>query len=343
MSLLKKTGKAMADIIPGLGRLTFDSDLGTIFVTSGTGVIGYRVAMSLLEAGFKNVKVGIWKGERQSGPGSSDESFADNIAQVLTKSGAEVVDFDWTDPKCYDEVLKDVKTIFCSLPHVEMWSEVFPAFLLKCREKKIEHFIKVSFLHNEKYRQNVPFCKFHSSCDDFVEVSSKSSRISYTILAASHLMSTPLLHQGTVLTEDHKYVTASYGMGINYVSPNDVADAAMVVLNDLQKHRNKVYNLTGAGPVTDRRVAKYLGKAYGAEIQHVELGYHDYVKDVKARGLPEWLVKDSAAFEKMKATGIDEDFNTYTKDLETLIGKTPETFEEYLANKDSQRPGKTFP
>mmetsp|Transcript_282 Transcript_282/g.690 ORF Transcript_282/g.690 Transcript_282/m.690 type:complete len:94 (-) Transcript_282:1440-1721(-) len=57
MSFLKKTGKAMADVIPGLGKLTFDDDLGKIFVTSGTGVVGYRVAMSLLEQGQKEVRV----------------------------------------------------------------------------------------------------------------------------------------------------------------------------------------------------------------------------------------------------------------------------------------------
>mmetsp|Transcript_281 Transcript_281/g.686 ORF Transcript_281/g.686 Transcript_281/m.686 type:complete len:142 (-) Transcript_281:1361-1786(-) len=57
MSFLKKTGKAMADVIPGLGKLTFDDDLGKIFVTSGTGVVGYRVAMSLLEQGQKDVRV----------------------------------------------------------------------------------------------------------------------------------------------------------------------------------------------------------------------------------------------------------------------------------------------
>ena len=65
MSFIKRGGKALADIIPGLGKFTFDEDLGTIFITSGSGVIGYRVALSLLEAGIKNVRVGIWFGDRQ--------------------------------------------------------------------------------------------------------------------------------------------------------------------------------------------------------------------------------------------------------------------------------------
>lgn len=58
MSFLKNNvGKALGDVIPGLGKFTFDSDLGKIFVTSGTGVVGYRVAMSLLEQGQTDVRV----------------------------------------------------------------------------------------------------------------------------------------------------------------------------------------------------------------------------------------------------------------------------------------------
>jgi NAD(P)H dehydrogenase (quinone) len=229
---------------------------------------------------------------------------------------------------------------------MDEWSSVFPEFLEVCKQSKVEHFVKISFLRNsagDQYRKNVPFVKFHSTCDDLLEQAPKTSRISYTILCTSHIMATPLLHQGKSLAEEHKYVTASYGMGINYVSPNDVADAAVVVLLNQTPHRNTVYNLTGAGPIRDKDVAKLLSKAYGAEIKHIELGYHDYKKDVASRGLPEWLVKDSVEFERMKASGIDEFASSYTKDVEKLIGKKPETFAEYIENKNSQRPGRTFP
>jgi uncharacterized protein YbjT (DUF2867 family) len=122
-----------------------------------------------------------------------------------------------------------------------------------------------------------------------------------------------------------------------------VADAAVVVLLDQKNHRNKTYNLTGPGPTYDKDVARLLSKAYGKEIEFVSLGYHDYKKDVMRRGLPQWLVRDSAAFEKMKASGIDELRSSYTTDLVKLIGKTPESFSDYLDNKNAQRPGLTFP
>jgi hypothetical protein len=319
-------------------------------VTSGTGVLGYRVALSLLEAGHKDVRVGIWKGDRQG----MDAQFGQDVADVLEEKGAEIFEFDWSNGDDYEKALQGVKTVFCTIPHLENWSEVFPKFLGECKRKKIEFFVKVSFLRQthaykgiaevaSQYRDNVPFVSFHGVCDDLLEQSIKSSRISYCILCCSHLMATPLLAQGKVLREEHKYLTASYGMGVNYVSPNDVADAALVVLLNQKPHRNSVYNLTGPGPVTDARVAVLLSRHYGTNIEHVQLGYHDYETNVKMRGLPDWQVRDSASFERMKASGVDESPHSYTKDLKALIGNDPETFKGYLANKSCMRPGLAFP
>mgnify|MGYP005839457321 CR=1 FL=1 len=95
MSLIKKTAKALADVIPGLGHFTFDehSYNGGVFITSGSGVIGYRVALSLLKAGHKNVRVGMWKGDRHN----AERDFGQKCAEILESSGAEVIDFDWNN------------------------------------------------------------------------------------------------------------------------------------------------------------------------------------------------------------------------------------------------------
>ena len=122
-----------------------------------------------------------------------------------------------------------------------------------------------------------------------------------------------------------------------------VADASVVVLLNQKPHRNKVYNLTGSGPIRDSEVAQELSKVYGKDIEHVELGYHEYVADVKKRGLPHFMARDAAAMERMKAMGLDENLNSYTKDLENLIGKPAETFAGYLSHKSAMRPGMTFP
>ena len=314
-------------------------------VTSGTGVIGYRVAISLLEAGCTDLRVGIWGYDSGA---FAQNSFGKQCADELLERGAEVVDFDWSNPDQFTTALKDVKTVFCSLPHIRNWTDAFPAFLRACKLRKVEHFVKISFLrptHSFKgvaqiakqYRDNVPFVAFHGTCDDLLELAKADSRISYTILCTSHLMSSPLLSQGDTLRSERKFVTASYGMGVNYVSPNDVADAAVVVLLNQKPYRNKIFNLTGPAPIKDSEVVKLLSKHYGTEIKHVELGYHEYKKDVEDRGIPDWMARDAAAMERMKSTGIDENRDSYTNDLEMLIGRPPESFEEYLSHKSSMR------
>ena len=214
------TGKALGDIIPGLGKFTFDPNLGTVFVTSGSGVIGQRVALSLLEAGIEDVRVGIWRGDRDVG----DKSLGQKAADELTARGATVVDFDWSNPDSFPEALTEVNSVFCTIPHMQGWQEVFPAFLSIAKKLKVEHFVKVSFFQSDKTNgayQNVPFVNFHSTCDDILKLATSDSRISYTILHTTHLMSTPLIHQGPSMRTEKKFVTASYGMGVNYVSPND--------------------------------------------------------------------------------------------------------------------------
>jgi uncharacterized protein YbjT (DUF2867 family) len=156
-------------------------------------------------------------------------------------------------------------------------------------------------------------------------------------------MSTPLIHQAPSIRDEKKFVTASYGMGVNYVSPNDVADASIVVLLNLKNHRNKSYDLTGPGPIKDKEVAKLMSDFYGHPIEHVPLGYHEFEEYMVKSGHPTWLVKDSAAFERIKASGVDEEPSSYTKDLEMLIGKKRESFTEYLHNKESMSPAWYWP
>eukprot|EP00525_Craspedostauros_australis_P004584 CAMPEP_0198120494 /NCGR_PEP_ID=MMETSP1442-20131203/29223_1 /TAXON_ID= /ORGANISM="Craspedostauros australis, Strain CCMP3328" /LENGTH=346 /DNA_ID=CAMNT_0043779149 /DNA_START=52 /DNA_END=1092 /DNA_ORIENTATION=+ len=342
--------KNLADVIPGLGKFTFDPSVGTVLVTNGSGLIGYRVAVRLLEAGHKDVRVGIWKGGRQG----LESGYVEKIIEKLTALGASFVDFDWSDDRGFAEAVKGVKTVFCSIPHIQNWSDMFPAFIRCCKDAKVEHFVKVSFLrskHNFKgvaeiarqYRENVPFVAFHGTCDDLLEQTKSNSRMSHTILCCSHYMATPLLIQGDLLREKQKFVTASYGMGINYVSPNDVAEAAVVVLLNMKPHRNQIYNITGPRPIKDSQVVKILSQCYGKEIEHIELGFHDYKEHVAKRGLPQWQLRDAAAWEKMKASGIDESPMGYTKDFENITGKKPETFVDYLNNKEGMRPGLVFP
>lgn len=211
--------------------LSKDEDMDTAFVTSGTNVVGYRVAMGLLDAGYEHVRVGVWKGPRE--PGVSQD-VGQLVSLELERKGATVIKFDWTDEEAYTMALAGVKSVFCTIPHMEENDETnasFVNFVKACRTAGVEHFVKTSFYsvgeRGVPYEGILPYAKFHHKCDKELEQATTriDSHMSYTLLRTSHLMSTPMIYQGPVLREDCKYVTASYGMGVNYVSPNDVAKA----------------------------------------------------------------------------------------------------------------------
>jgi hypothetical protein len=107
------------------GKLTFDDTPGKKFVTSGTGFIGYRVAMSLLEAGYTHVRVGVWKADRQAG----DEDLAGKCTYNL-RSAPEIYENPRTTPLLtfetyciplfhisYDAALNGVKMLY-TIPHI---------------------------------------------------------------------------------------------------------------------------------------------------------------------------------------------------------------------------------
>jgi nucleoside-diphosphate-sugar epimerase len=231
-----------------------------------------------------------------------------------------------------------VKTVFVTLPlNSSAWDEKFPRFLKSCSANHVRRIVKLSFYHSMKPKSeqhpslhygdpdnaaydgfhDVPFVHKHALCDgDLV----RHSNFDVTIICASHLMSNifHLKFERKALTENHQLHGASDGKGVNYVSPNDVADVAVdAILNKTSKRQ--IYTLTGPMPITDQDVANILTDQLGIRIEYVEkpLSFFD---------------AQTAALEKIKATGIEEAFPK--GDTHRVIGRDPESFADYLATTD---------
>jgi len=178
--IIQATEKVSDVIGECLGRDHQEVVTGKIFVTGGRSVLGYRVALRLLQAGSPSVRVGFRHSD-------------DECAQGLSKQGAEVVDFCWNDESTFSEALKGVKIVFSeSTPNIEKWSTAFPTFLRACEEADVKYFVKVSFYHSRKTEEpfhKVSLVKLHCKCDYLLAQSS----IPYTILSASHFMSNQLV------------------------------------------------------------------------------------------------------------------------------------------------------
>jgi len=169
----------------------------------------------------------------------------------------------------------------------------------------------------------------------------QESGIPYTILAASHFMSNPMVFQGNEIMKDQKpavFYGSSGGKGVNYVSPNDVAEVAVRVLFDPRSHLGKEYTLTGPAAITDQSVAELLGKQFNKPVMYVDQPIKTFEDAERKGGEPDWVVKDIVALERIKASGKEEHVSFISKDIETLCGHEPENFEAYLQAKDYMTP-----
>ena len=351
---LRKSARTMALMGEALGIHNLDPDPGKIFITGATGVIGHRVALRLLNAGYTDVRLG-------TGHHKQDD------LEEMNELGAEIADFSWDREESYEKALKGVKSVFCTLPYTKKWHIHFPVFLESCRKAGAKHIVKLSFYHARVSGdpfQCVPLVQEHGDCDELlvnmvkpaVEVNPGFDmefgfdflrpNMSYTILEASHLMSNPFLFQGKEL-RDRDHLSAFYGAsgnrGVNYVSPNDVAEVADRILMEPRKHYNKQYTLTGPEAITDLQVADLLSKYLKMPVMYVDQPLREYSTEMKLSGVPHWMVEDLVTLEKIKATGKEEDPNFLSNDVERLCGHKPESYEDYLRRTDMMTPIETGP
>jgi uncharacterized protein YbjT (DUF2867 family) len=324
--------KVVPEVVVDVGRsvfhhmeFEFDRSAGTIFVTGGHGVLSYRVACRLLNAGFPKVRVGAM--------------HADELCD-LNKLGAEVADFMWGKDETYEKALNGVKTVFCTPPHAKDWDEDFELFLAACHKARVKHIVKMSFLYATKpvkELQEVPLVKLHGKCDEKL----MHSGIAYTILAAGHLMSNPIIYQikcvrGT--DSSAKLYGASAGKAVNYVSPNDVSEVAVRSLLAPHDHVDKVYELTGPMAIKDEEVAKLLGKFINKPVVYIDEPVEIFEVEEAQSGAPSWLLHDIVSLEKVKALGHEGYTSYLSLDFQNICNHRPETFVDYLTNVDTMSP-----
>jgi nucleoside-diphosphate-sugar epimerase len=151
-------------------------------------------------------------------------------------------------------------------------------------------------------------------------------------------MSNPFTFHGKELYDTMKPTTfygASGNHGVNYVSPNDIAEVAVRVLLDPRDHYNKEYTLTGPEAITDEQVAGLLSKRLEKPVKYVDQPLHNFATQLLLAGDPEWMVSDLAVLEKVKATGNEENCLFISDDIEKICGHKPQSFEEYLQETDT--------
>ncbi|GAN10025.1 nucleoside-diphosphate sugar epimerase [Mucor ambiguus] len=124
--------------------------------------------------------------------------------------------------------------------------------------------------------------------------------------------------------------TAPIDFQKGYISPNDIgAVAATILREDVAKHADAVYNLTGE-LVTSGQLVESLSRVTGTQVKYQQISATESYNNLIATGwIPHLLALDLTDH-----AGLESNLSI-TPIIEILLGRKPETVEEYLArNKD---------
>jgi uncharacterized protein YbjT (DUF2867 family) len=124
------------------------------------------------------------------------------------------------------------------------------------------------------------------------------------------------------------YDTSDSDRPQGYISTNDIGAVAAVILRDnISKHGDAVYSLTGDVRTPAER-AEILTRILGQEITYQKIKpIEKYNNIIKYSHFPHLLALDLCC-------GSDsQDDSRVTPEISILLGREPETLEEYLASK----------
>ncbi|KAL9542509.1 hypothetical protein MBANPS3_008581 [Mucor bainieri] len=126
------------------------------------------------------------------------------------------------------------------------------------------------------------------------------------------------------------FATAPLDFQKGYISPNDIgAVAATILREDAAKHADAVYNLTGE-VITSGQLVEALSRVTGTQVKYQQITATESYNNLIATGyIPHLLALDLTDDANL------ENNPSVTPIIEILLGRKPETVEEYLIrNKD---------
>jgi NAD(P)H dehydrogenase (quinone) len=130
---------------------------------------------------------------------------------------------------------------------------------------------------------------------------------------------------GQNVMETGIYLPAGKGKAA-YVTRLDIAEAiANVCLQEA--HLNKEYNISNTENISLPEIASILSAQAGVDVKYNSPFTTDYIATMEKNGLPPQITKIFAGISEAINSG---EFQSFTTDLEMLLGRKPTSVKEFL-------------
>lgn len=278
--------------------------MGRILVTGATGNVGKYVAKYALQQGAKVTVAGV-----------HEEELIKNFGEK-----AQVVYFDFTDPKTFPKALTDVESVFIMRPpHLGNPSDLYPFIdaLKQVKNLKLVSFLSlIGVEHNpmpphhkiEKYIEaaNLPYCHI---------------RPSFFMQNLSGVHAFEIKHFNRIVIPVKKALTS-------FIDAEDIGELTAKVLCEPESHQNKSYSITGGAALNYEEVAKILSENLGRSIYYSNPSLQAAKNYwIKIRGLAKEYATVMSMLYFMTRLGTAKKI---TPTFESVMGKKPRSFQEFV-------------
>ncbi len=278
-----------------------------ILVTGATGQLGSQIVENLLKQISPNEIAVLVRNEEKE----------------LKEKGVQIRIGDYTNPNSLVEAFKDVKKLILISSNdfndrIGQHKNAIDA----AKQAGVKHIIYTSMSMNDIETSPLKnFLKDHYETEDYI----KQNDFTYTMMQHSLYSDVIPMFLSEQVLETGVFFPAGEGR-VAYASRTDLAEAiAKVALSDA--FDNQSLQMTNTENYSYADVAKILTEVSGKEVLYVSPTPEVFEETLKGFGLPESIIQMSLGF----AAGIkNNDFDKIYPNLETILGRKPQTLKDYL-------------
>ncbi|MCT8334848.1 NAD(P)H-binding protein [Leptospira sp. 85282-16] len=222
--------------------------------------------------------------------------------------------FDWEKPEGWEDVLQGINQVYISFqPDLAVPSslEAIKTLVQVCRSNQVKRLVLLSGRGEPEAR----------ACEQIVQ----NSGLEWTILRSSWFLQN--FSEGMFLEQilEGRVLFPKVAAKEPFVDLDDLCELAFASLVT-DKHKNKLYELTGPELVSFKDVFETIAEVTNQPISFEELPLDDYLVTLKSFGLPEdvlWLIS------YLFRTVLDGRNESVVNDLELALGRKPKDFQTY--------------
>ncbi|KAI9492349.1 hypothetical protein BDB00DRAFT_828631 [Zychaea mexicana] len=290
-----------------------------VFIVGGTGHIGERCVQQLLN---NNVHVTL---------------YTRSPAKVQAKfPQAAIVEGDYNDLTPLEKGIAGHTRLFLLIADLVNMPHIKGAISAKACATGVKQIVDLSSLAVTLPWRSTFLGNTHRLSEEAI-LASRSSAVAtadsittgYVALRPTMFMTNHLwIDAQTIKNEGVLRHTADPDELEGWISNNDIGDLAAIVLQEpIEKHGDAVYEMTGCVLTPAQRIAA-LGKVAGREIGYTKISTKEKYDFLTTKmGMPHIMAMD--------LLGLFKGVNTVSVGLSVLLGREPESFEQWLEhNKD---------